>query len=448
MQLYDTYNKATIPADETCCYFKRGSVYKSVRITVSRNRKRISTTWHYNESKSILENWTDLINTAKFFDRDPIAFQREKETEKMKRVTVPELFPQYLESEKSKGNITNGGIKERHGFYDRMLLPFLSDYAAKHRYFQNLEVAEIDKSLLQTFVNFLCNPNEIKRITGIPAEKYKHATVVKYFNYFNAFRNFAVKRDILPYCLTKNDIDFPKNHDVKEVDAFTTEELREFFKNMDIDPLVSISWKALFHLVLETGCRTIELRALTWDNIDFDNLVITIKTGIEQKDDGTYKEKPTKTGIIQHKAISLYMASLFQSLKKETEIFLSKHKALIKNPGDWVFINMDCAKEGNSALGEPINRHTPTKKLEKLLKRYGLPKHTMHAFRRTAGTYVAITMKDYESAQHLLGHKSLETTIESYVRSTESINREYVEQINGIIGVNEETQENNEDDNN
>ena len=137
MQLYDTYNKATTPADETCCYFKRGSVYKSVRITVSRNRKRISTTWHYNESKSILENWTDLINTSKFFDRDPIAFQREKETEKMKRVTVPELFPQYLESEKSKGNITNGGIKERHGFYDRMLLPFLSDYAAKHRYFQN-----------------------------------------------------------------------------------------------------------------------------------------------------------------------------------------------------------------------------------------------------------------------------------------------------------------------
>lgn len=80
-------------------------------------------------------------------------------------------------------------------------------------------------------------------------------------------------------------------------------------------------------------------------------------------------------------------------------------------------------------------------KLKKLLVRYGLPKHTMHSFRRTAGTFVAINMNDYESAQHLLGHKSLQTTIDSYVRSTESVNRDYVEQINKIISTGEENEE-------
>lgn len=441
MQLYDTFNNKTIPTDETRCYFQRGGVYKSVRITVSRSRKRISTTWHYNEKKSVLENWADLINTAKAFEIDPIAFEKERESSKIKRVTVQELYPHYLESEKTKDNITNGGIKERQGFYDRMLLPFFKDYSAKHRYFRYMEVAEIDKKLLQDFVNFLCNPSEIKRITGIPAEKYKHATVVKYFNYLNAFRNYAVKQDILPYCLTKKDIDFPKNRDVKEVDAFSAEDLKSFFSKLDKDPLVSINWKAFFHLVLETGCRTIEIRALTWDDIDFNQLLVNVNTGIEQQEDGSYIEKTTKTGIIQQKAISTYTADLLKKLKIENETFIRKHQPLIKDTGNWVFITTNCPKVGKVTLGAPWDRHTPTKKLKKLLVRYGLPKHTMHSFRRTAGTFVAITMNDYESAQHLLGHKSLQTTIDSYVRSTESVNRDYVEQINKIISTGEENEE-------
>ncbi len=145
--------------------------------------------------------------------------------------------------------------------------------------------------------------------------------------------------------------------------------------------------------------------------------------------------------------MSRYTASLLQKLKKENDSFIKKHDKLIKEKGDWVFINTECHKEGNSAIGMPFDRSTPNKKLKKLLKRYELPKHTMHSFRRTAGTYIAIETYDYEAAQHLLGHKSLQTTIESYVRSTESINREYVDQINNIIGTKEETQENNEDDN-
>ena len=112
MQLYDTFNNKTIPTDETRCYFQRGGVYKSVRITVSRDRKRIATTWHYNENKSVLENWADLINAAKSFEQDPIAFEREKETAKIKRVTVQELYPKYLESEKAKSEIEETGVQE------------------------------------------------------------------------------------------------------------------------------------------------------------------------------------------------------------------------------------------------------------------------------------------------------------------------------------------------
>ena len=205
-------------------------------------------TWHYNDQKSLLENWMDLISIGKVFETDPGGYLKGMEAVYAKQITVQELYPRYLEAEEARGKITKSGIKERQYFFDRMLLPFLRDYAAKHPYFR-MEAAHIDKKMLQAFADFLVDTAEIERVTGIKIEKYSHATIVKYFNYLNSFRNYAVKKDILPYCLSKKDIDFPAKREVKNIDAFTADELKAFFNRLDNDPLVSLSWKGQYSSV-------------------------------------------------------------------------------------------------------------------------------------------------------------------------------------------------------
>ena len=91
--------------------------------------------------------------------------------------------------------------------------------------------------------------------------------------------------------------------------------------------------------MIETGCRAIELRSLFWADIDLDNLIVKIRKGIERQSNGSYKKKTTKTEIIQDKAMSRYTASLLQKLKKENDSFIKNHDKLIKEKGDWVFIN-------------------------------------------------------------------------------------------------------------
>ena len=182
-----------------------------------------------------------------------------------------------------------------------------------------------------------------------------------------------------------------------------------------------------YALILETGLRTGELIGLTWDVINWENRTLTVNKTMEFRNkQQCWRAGPPKTATsyrtipltdkAYHLLLELYKLRDTQKKSKELSqilTFTDRRSGLSSTlvMYDLVFINF---RTGLPAKNSSYDTH-----LYKLCEKAGIEPFSMHTLRHTYATRAIESGMQPKVLQQLLGHASIQTTMDTYVHVTE-----------------------------
>lgn len=184
----------------------------------------------------------------------------------------------------------------------------------------------------------------------------------------------------------------------------------------------SIKNQLFIYMALITGCRTGELLALSWGDIDFESKKITIAKDIYMQDGKTLVQNRTKGMTSRIVYIDDLCVNLLQKHKKYQSAWLEARK--MKNPNQYIFVKRT-TKANKAKEAELPGRECFHHFLSKFLKKNGLPHIDIHGLRRTAASYSVSNQVPLTAIQSMLGHASMATTM-IYLRTLEKSRKEGV----------------------
>lgn len=244
-------------------------------------------------------------------------------------------------------------------------------------------------------------------LLDIQASGKAHATVIKAYTILHSLFKMAYLGDMIP----KNPMDKverPKprkdERQAAEPQAYTAAEIKQLFDILGAEPL---KWRALVHLLIDTGIRRGECCALRWENVDFSSGAVTISGNLcYTPTKGIYLDTP-KNGLRRTVYVGTDTLSLLHQLRTEQAA---------KAFSAYVF-----TQEGSP---EPMHPQSPTRYLKKLSARCGLADLHPHKLRHTFASVAIINGADVASVSEALGHADKSTTLRMYTHaSAESISR-------------------------
>ena len=138
------------------------------------------------------------------------------------------------------------------------------------------------------------------------------------------------------------------------------------------------AWAKMIYLMLFlTGMRIGELVNLEWEDVDFENRRITIRSKDFWKPKGKEERAVPMHGVV------------FCMLGN------------VERRSRWVFTKRD---------GEKVNVHSLETKFRHQLERLGIPAANLHTWRHTFASYLVMRSGNIRAVQNLLGHRSIRTT--------------------------------------
>ena len=244
-------------------------------------------------------------------------------------------------------------------------------------------------------------------LLDIQASGKAHATVIKAYTILHSLFKMAYLGDMIP----KNPMDKverpkPRKDEIQgaEPQAYTAAEIKQLFDILDTEPL---KWRALVHLLIDTGIRRGECCALRWENIDFSSGAVAINGNLcYTPANGVYLDTP-KNGHRRTVYVGTDTLSLLRQLRTEQAA---------KAFSAYVF-TQECSPE-------PMHPQSPTRYLKKLSARCGLADLHPHKLRHTFASVAITNGADVASVSEALGHADKSTTLRMYTHaSAESISR-------------------------
>ena len=207
----------------------------------------------------------------------------------------------------------------------------------------------------------------------------------------------AVENGIIPKNPVTKTVKCTQGNESQEKSAITKEEQTIF-----MNAIRKSGYYAQFALVLQTGLRVGELTGLKWSDIDFKNKCINVRRTM------TYRDKQWRVNTPKSKAG-------FREVPLTEEALRILEGVKIKRPGvdvismqyhDMVFL---------SANGIPILPTTYNNALRPICRRIGIPQISMHILRHTFATRCIEAGMQPKTLQEILGHASIEMTMDIYV---------------------------------
>ena len=187
--------------------------------------------------------------------------------------------------------------------------------------------------------------------------------------------------------------------------------------------VTNVKNQLFFYLALITGARSGELIALTWNDINFDTMQITISKDIYTEHNQTRIQNRTKGMETRTVYCDAFCIGLLRKHKTYQTEWL--HSRKIENPNQFIFLKRT-VKKSRQPEAELPSRSSFHHFMRSFLKKNGLPSIDVHGFRRMAASYSVNNQVPLTTVQTMLGHKSLSTTM-IYLRTLNASRKEGVE---------------------
>lgn len=203
------------------------------------------------------------------------------------------------------------------------------------------------------------------------------------------------------------------NKEPKESVAFSAEEQSAFLANCKGES----TFENLFIFAFNTGMRMGEMLALTWEDIDFKNKTVTVNKNLSiVKDHNENSERKTKTVIIpstKNKTIR----EIPLTRKALAAVQFQKDNNVKESP--FVFY---------STTGTPIQKRNIYRAFHNIIKTADIKSPvTFHSMRHSFATRLLEKGADIKTISNLLGHKSIQITLDIYSHVQSNLKQKTIE---------------------
>ncbi len=270
----------------------------------------------------------------------------------------------------------------------------------------NLELSELNPSLLQHYITDLLKSGNLKTGKGLSAN-----SVSAIINVIQSSLKTAYSLGyITDY--TADRIKRPKAQE-KEVTCFTPQEQKQ------IEQAVLLHKKAKMFgilLCLYSGLRVGELLALEWSDIDLQKGIMTISKSCHDAKDKTGKYTriiDTPKTYSSRRVIPLprQILPLIREYKKKS------HSAFVVSSGN-----------------KPVSVRSYQRSFDLLLRKLMIPHRGFHSLRHTFATRALECGMDVKTLSEVLGHKSPTVTLNRYVHSLMEHKQDMMNKLGKLLG--------------
>ena len=217
---------------------------------------------------------------------------------------------------------------------------------------------------------------------------------------------------------------------------------RGIFHRLDFQAVVTYyHWWPLFTILLGTGCRIGEAIGLTWQDLDFEERTISINHSLvyypigESRNSVLHVSKPkTEAGI---RTIPMLDAvyDAFQLLHEE-QSETGFNTTEIDGMTGFVFINREGSVPNPQSINRAIERVTSSYNAEEEVnakrerrEAVMIPHFSCHHLRHTFATRLCENETNLKVIQAIMGHRSIETTMDIYAEATDRKKQETFEHL-------------------
>lgn len=230
-------------------------------------------------------------------------------------------------------------------------------------------------------------------------------TIKNYISCMSSVMDYAVRMGLISDNPCKR-AHLPKAKQT-EKECYTLDEAQQF-----INVLLAkapIVYQCYFLLAIYGGFRRAELCGLTWDNIDFENCVVSVRKTLNYlSGKGLAIDTPKTTK--SERSLKL-PDEIFVYLKKLQDFYTEEENRLYDawdSDNDFVFRNTS---------GGALSPQAPLPWLKKFCKREGLKTANIHSFRHLNASLLISNGVDVKTVQSCLGHAQASTTMNIYAHS-------------------------------
>ena len=378
--------------------------------------------------------YTDPLGRRKFIYAHDLVELREKEKQLVKdqldgldtyaqgRSTINEAFDRYMSTKQGLREHTKVGYIYT---YDR----YVRDTFGKKK------IVTIKYSDVLQFYYYLLNEKQISLSTVDSVHTLLHPT------FQLAVRDEIIRKNPSDGVMAEISRNSGKNRGIRH--ALTIEEQRAFMDYIANHP-VYFHWWPLFTVLLGTGCRIGEALGLRWQDLDFGKRTISInhslvyyQTPNDKRCEMRVSLPKTEAGIRTIPMMDLVYDAFQMIYEEQKEQGFNKTE--IDGMSGFVFKNRFGDVPNPQTVNATIKRITDNYNAEEVLKAAKehrepliLPHFSCHHLRHTFCTRLCENETNLKVIQSVMGHRSIETTMDVYAEATENRKQESFENMSHL----------------
>lgn len=387
--------------------------------------------------KRYMYTYTDPLGRRKFIYANDLTQLREKEEKLLKdqldgldiyvagKATLNETFDRYISTKYNLRESTRSSYLYTYDHYVR------ETFGLKR-------IAEIKYSDVLQFYYHLLNQQGISLGTLDSVHCLLHPT------FQLAVRDEIIRKNPTDGVMKEISRESGKNRGVRH--ALTIEQQRCFMEYIANHPIY-YHWWPMFTILLGTGCRIGEALGLRWQDLDFENRVISINHSLVYYPANGSNKCVLRVSLPKTDA-GLRTIPMLDIVKDAFEMLYEEQKengfneTEIDGMTGFIFCNRFGSVPNPQTVNHTIKRIANNYNADEVVRAKKehrdpivLPNFSCHHLRHTFCTRLCENETNLKVIQSIMGHKNIETTLDIYAEATEKKKQESFENLAAKLDI-------------